>query len=475
MKKQEVKRKLTKKEIEHVLSNVDFGVSLTTELRRNINNTLRKNIETKLKNAEIYPSLICELKRMIETEYHKTRVHSGENVGIITAQSIGERQTQLTLNSFHQAGLTVKTVVTGVPRFTELMNTSRDPKGNICYVPLKEKQETITDVRKYIGNTLKEIRLKHVVKYTDIIDIPDCWWLDNWFLPKDIDFSVNKKILRYTLRKDIIYNNRLSLYKIKRTIEDMYKDIHVCPSSLEDAILDIIIKNPEQVILTNGSVQYVNEENKFNIYLDEVVDKILKDFVVSGIEGIKDFIIRRDGSDLIIETEGTNFKELISHPKIQSDRVVSNNMWDIYEMLGIEAARDFLISEFTKVVSSDGTYINPRHISVLVDTMTYRGNITSISRYSVRNKTSPMARASFEESVDNFLKSGVYCEKEKLNSISSNIMVAKKMKSGTGICDMVVDISKILNRNELSYYSLKEEDTFNDLDIKEVLDSIFDD
>jgi len=132
MKKQEVKRKLTKKEIEHVLSNVDFGVSLTTELRRNINNTLRKNIETKLKNAEIYPSLICELKRMIETEYHKTRVHSGENVGIITAQSIGERQTQLTLNSFHQAGLTVKTVVTGVPRFTELMNTSRDPKGNIC-------------------------------------------------------------------------------------------------------------------------------------------------------------------------------------------------------------------------------------------------------------------------------------------------------------------------------------------------------
>jgi len=452
----EIKRLLTDGEIDYILSGVVVPKKLTTQLKKSIEEITKRDITFQLKKCLVYPSIIEELKSQITREYNNTLVSPGENVGIITAQSIGERQTQLTLNSFHQAGLTVKTVVTGVPRFTELINTSKDPKGVISTIPLKVPQKTIKDVRDYIGDCLKEITLHqlssdiNVVTYSDVG--PDSWWLGKPFLPEEFEFLDTTKILRYTLDKNLLYVNRVSLHKIKSSIEMKYNDMVVCPSSLEVGIVDVFIKNPESINLNNvDRVQYITGENIDTIFLEEVVERVLKSFVVSGISGIKDYIIRRDSetSEWIIDTEGCNFRELVGSDLFDTIKIVSNNMWDIYEVLGIEATREFLIDEFTKVVSSDGSYINPRHVSVLVDTMTFKGDITSISRYSVRNKTSPMARASFEESVDNFLKSGVFCEKEKLDSISSNIMVGKTMSSGTGLCDVLMD-SKLLNMDEIS-------------------------
>ena len=120
-------------------------------------------------------------------------------------------------------------------------------------------------------------------------------------------------------------------------------------------------------------------------------------------------------------------------------------MWEIYEICGIEATRQFLIDEYKNVVSSDGTYINERHIKILVDLMTQHGIICSISRYGMKKDNSgPIAKASFEQSLDNFIKAGFYGEVEKLNSISSNILCGKKSNIGTGLCDLLQNFNNIV-------------------------------
>jgi DNA-directed RNA polymerase II subunit RPB1 len=147
----------------------------------------------------------------------------------------------------------------------------------------------------------------------------------------------------------------------------------------------------------------------------------------------------------MIETEGSNLAELLAHPEVDSSKTVSNNMWEIYDILGIEAARAFLIEEFSLVISSDSTYINKRHIKLLVDMMTYTGIISSISRYGMRmgDQTGAMGRASFEESLDNFLKAGSYGERETTKGVSASIMCGKVSNIGTGLCQLGIDMSKL--------------------------------
>jgi hypothetical protein len=135
-------------------------------------------------------------------------------------------------------------------------------------------------------------------------------------------------------------------------------------------------------------------------------------------------------------------------------------MWDIYESLGIEAARQFLIDEFMNVVSSDGTYINICHVMLLVDLMTFSGSISSISRYGIkRDQAGPLAKASFEESLDNFLKAGVFGDVESTKGVSASIMCGKRSKIGSGLCDLLYCIDGAgpsASKHTISTDSVKE-------------------
>jgi DNA-directed RNA polymerase beta' subunit len=112
-------------------------------------------------------------------------------------------------------------------------------------------------------------------------------------------------------------------------------------------------------------------------------------------------------------------------------------MWEIYNLLGIEATRELLIKEFLKVVASD-SFINVRHIELLVDTMLYSGTITSISRYGMKkNNSGPLTKSSFETSFDQFLKAGIYSDIETTNGVSASVMLGKRPNTGTGICDLL--------------------------------------
>ena len=169
----------------------------------------------------------------------------------------------------------------------------------------------------------------------------------------------------------------------------------------------------------------------------------LYNVIICGIEGVNDFFYQKDNNNnWYITTDGSNLKDILLLDIIDTFNTHSNDMWEIYYIFGIEAARQFLIDEFMYVVSSDGTYINERHVKLLVDVMTQHGIISSISRYGMKKDNSgPIAKASFEQSLDNFIKSSFYSELENLNGVSSNIMCGKKANIGTGMCELIQDFS----------------------------------
>ena len=368
----------------------------------------------------------------------------------------------LVYDTFHTAGLTVKTVVSGVPRFMELMNTTKEPKSASCSikVPVSDTIKGINDIRNYIGDKLRCLQLTRVLYDYNIVsfgDIKTDWWIVDEKFP--IECNDDDRILRLQLSHKLIYEYRCSLTSIVNKINNVFTDIYTVCSSLNECIIDVFILN-KGVITLDKKICHVTKENKYDVFLEEIVLAKLDKFIISGVEKINDYMIStiKPGHEWMISTEGSNLKGLMELDMFDFNNVMSNNMWEIYNLLGIEAAREFLIREFTDVISSDGTFINKCHILLLVDTMTCKGDITSISRYSLRSKSSVLSRSSFEESIENFLKSGIFSEIDKMSSISSNIMTGKLSHVGTGICEVIL-ADNVFEKQELypseSIYDVK--------------------
>lgn len=370
-----------------------------------------------------------------------------------------------TLNTFHTAGLTVNTVVTGVPRLLELMNTTKEPKSSSCTISIKSETKHFTgvnDIRNYIGPNLRCLTILNLMDDYELMkfsDVKHNWWL------KDMQKSDEDDILRIKLSSKIIYENRCSLEQICIKINEIFTDIIAISSSLNDCIIDILIKNKDEITLPKKQICYINEVNKYQVFLEEVVLKKFEKFIICGIDKIKDFSIYtvKPNVEWIISTQGSNLKGLMESGLFDPYNIISNNMWEIYYTLGVEATREFLINEFINVISSDGTFINKCHVLLLVDFMTFKGDISSISRYSLRSKNSPLSRSSFEESIENFLKSGIFSEVDNMKSISANIMTGKLSYTGTGVCDLLMDSNVCFTpKIKSSYYKFDNTHDEND-------------
>jgi DNA-directed RNA polymerase beta' subunit len=437
-----VKRNLTSDEIAYILDFIKPTKGIPEEVAMSIVKKNYSRLEQQLKGVSIYPEMIPKLKENIYHQYYTTICAPGESVGIITAQSIGERQTQNTLNTFHNTGLVVKTVVTGVPRFSELMNATRDPKAPSCTVYFKEANDSIAELKKTVNHSIKEIKFGELIsKYECGKNLPVQDWYEDYCEIYNDDFKKYEWSINIQLNTEMLFDYRIPLDKIASKISSEYADLVCIFSPDHKGIISVFVDVSE---ITDEEELYDDEDEMYLAHLEEIALQSLKNIQLFGITGIKNIFYQKIKDEWVIDTEGSNFKEILAHPKVDKVRTISNNMWEIYDTLGIEAARNFLINEFASVVSSDGTFVNDSHIMLLVDTMTFSGSIISISRYGMKKENcGPMAKASFEESLDNFLKAGAYGEKETTNGVSASIMLGKLSKFGTGICDVLVDITKL--------------------------------
>lgn len=479
-------RKLKKKEIDDILCQLTIpGIFPNENLQYTMNN-IKNDLIVQLKNVKIYPSQIDTLKNDIINNFYSSIIPAGESVGVLTAQSIGERQTQMTLNTFHSAGLAIKTVTVGVPRFSELLNTSKNQKNNSCEVYFKNGNNSIEELRNTINNKIVEIYFEKLIenftitKEKNVDKYTECFCLLN---DKEINYNT---CISFRLNRDIIYEYQISSEIIAEKIENEFDDIQCVFYNYSECKIDVYIDISK--INIEEDKLYINSENVVDIFIHDVIIKNLKKIKVCGIKNIKAIYFKKDELDdskWAIETDGSNLIQLLGCPIVDGSRTICNNMWDIYQIMGIEAAREFLIDEFMSVVSSDGTFINKSHVMLLVDIMTFRGNIISISRYGMKkNKFGPLAKASFEESLDNFLNACIFGEVESTKGVSASIMCGKIPFMGTNICNLLPDLDMILEHSEeetknqevlddeTKYDEVKQEENYKKEEIQEVIDDL---
>jgi len=420
-----------------------------------------------------------ELLEIIVKQFYKSRVAPGEMVGAIAAQSIGEPATQMTLNTFHFAGVSAKSNVTrGIPRLRELLHITKNLKSPSIKIILKEKYENDKQVCEYIKNKLEYTILRDIITESDIFFDPknnkyetnieedkEFLAIYNEFLnleyPDEKEMiETNPWIIRFKFDKNIILTKGLTMEDVYLAINN-YDIVNKFKFIYSDENSKIIIgrisikefSNSSEDKLMNG---LYDQTDTINIFKD-IEQDLLDNVIIKGVKNITNIIMSQETIDKLIdkevvsnkrwilETDGTNLLDIFSSKYVNSYKTTSNDIIEIYETLGIEAARNKLITEIRGVVEYEGSYINLRHIELLCDIMTSTGILLSINRQGInRGDSGPLAKCSFEDTTDQLIKSSIFGEMDKLLGVSSNIMMGQKIKAGTNNCELLFDENKYI-------------------------------
>ncbi len=399
-----------------------------------------------------------EIMRDIRFRYIQAQVHSGEMVGALAAQSIGEPTTQLTLNTFHSAGTAKANATSGVPRIDELLDASKNPKrpSNTVYLVDTSQEDAIAKMKELQKTTLRDITKSVRIFYdpyplsaTTVIDE------DREMLQAYEEFSLNDEgkcdspwIMRLEFDDlQMASRNILDMTKIQtKLMSNTSLKIVECKSGMgtEKLILRIqfdptIVKNPLQ--------------------LRFLEDKVL-DTVLTGIDGIGRVFLREIKNEMIyddkvggytpknqyvLDVEGTNLYDLMNSmivSGVDATRTFSNDIHEVLDVFGIETARLCLCEEINEVFSTEK--VNYQHLAVLVDTMTFMGKFIPVSRFGMKkNETGVLAKSSFEETSKVMFEAATWADKDTMRGVSANIMFGQKPPCGTGFVDLLVDESRL--------------------------------
>ena len=426
---------------------------------------------------------------VIEHIYEKSRINPGEMVGALAAQSIGEPATQMTLNTFHYAGVSAKSNVTrGIPRLRELLGATKNLKSPSTTIYLKKDFRTDQSKSQFVKNKLeytviRDIIIKSEIYYDpkntlnetniqedkEIMDIyKDFLTLKNG---EDYDYEETSPwILRLTFNKELMIDSGIVMEDVYLSIMNYDNDkinFIFSDDNSKKLIGRISIKTDikgKQDSILNGLSDQSDIISIFKTIQENILDKT----VIKGIKGItnivmseKEMFFKEDQETIkekiwFLETDGINLLETFNSKYVDFKNTISNDILEIYNYLGIEAARASLIEEVTSIMS-DASYINQRHINLLCDIMTNKGVITPINRQGInRGDIGPLAKCSFEDTTDQLIKAGLFGEKDKLNGVSSNIMMGQIIKAGTGMCDILLDEEKLIK--EMKSIDLTQDD-----------------
>ena len=398
---------------------------------------------------------LCEL---LVVKNWQSWVQPGELVGIIAAQSIGEPSTQMTLNTFHLAGVAAKSNMTrGVPRLEELLKVTQNPKAIALTVFLKPEYRQIKDKAREVAQDLGLTLLRDITVKAAIYYDPK---EEETILEEDRDLlkffklfdvakgaqadAFSKWLLRLELDREKMFNKNITMDDIAYVLDAHFGDeIKATYSDFNSTklVMRIRMKQPESEDHLLGLKKFQN--------------RILNSVVMHGLPGIKTATFREERgyveningeykniTEFVIDTDGTNFVEVMNHPAVDGRRILSTHPYDIYENLGIEATRATLLSEIQDLF--EDAPVNIRHIGLLVDVMTRTGRLMSVDRYGI-NKTDigPLAKASFEETEKILLRAAQFGEVDPVTGVASNIMMGQPIRGGTAFSQVLLDESAL--------------------------------
>jgi DNA-directed RNA polymerase II subunit RPB1 len=388
----------------------------------------------------------------VKDSFLKSRIEPGDMVGVIAAQSIGEPATQLTLNTFHFAGVGQKSNVTrGVPRINELLNLTHSPKTQSLTIALHPSISDDASKALVACSLLKTVKLENIVTDLKYLFDPVRGWIITLDMQKTalLDEDMTTTDILAALQREIIE------FEMKVSCSHMNDE--------SDCITFVLEFNHPEQFTHDGFVQLRSLDKTVLSKLNLKGTSLTQNVSLRKTERIK---VTEDGTvvsipDYVIDSDGSNLSSVMIHPYVDGSRTITNDVWEAYSVLGIEGARTVLIREITDVIS-DGSYVNPKHISLLVEMMTQTGYPISVDRHGFsRGDIGPLAKCSFEESDLQIYKAALFGESDTIQGVSSNIMCGQVARGGSGSVDVIFDeqsVSTLLSK----YSKFPPEDPFLD-------------
>ena len=370
-----------------------------------IPNDLIGKIRNKLKNEDLNEIQLEYLLNKIYINFNNARVETSEPVGTVAAQSIGEPGTQMTLRTFHYAGVEEFSVTQGLPRLIEIVDARRFPSTPMMEIFLEKPYNSSEDKAIQVHNRIEQIRIEQIA--SDV----------------DLDF-IDWKIIIHLI-PDICEKKGIEIERIPEILKRYKKK-------------GSIVREGNSIIIDPGIEDLQS--------LQKLREKILKK-VVKGIRGVKRGLLTpaEDNKEWLIKTEGTNLPSVVQIEGVDPTRTVSNHIHEIEKLYGIEAARRMIIKESRKVLEQQGLDVDLRHLLILSDLMCVDGSIQSIGRHGISgSKSSVFARAAFEVTVNQLLDAGLYGEEERLLGIPENVIVGQVCPIGSGRVSVLFDLDQNL-------------------------------
>jgi len=330
---------------------------------------------------------------------HKNqKLASGEAIGIVTAQSFGESSTQMVLNVFHSAGVAEMQVTQGLPRLIEILDARKKPSTPAMEIYLDKDHNNEKDAR-IVAEKIKEVSLKEIINEVNVD-----------FGSKKVDVSIDKEAL-------------------KRVHMGLDKVVEV----LNEKGMGAKKKGEDGIVFDLGDSDFKS--------IFKFKQKI-KETIVSGVKGIENVLVVKRDANFVILTAGTNLKDILLFKGVNTEKIFTNDLHEVASLLGIEAARQAIIDEINKVLVSQGLDIDKRHLTLVADAMTSSGVVKGVTRVGIiSDKSSVLARASFETPVKHFVNASRTGKKDKMASVIENIILNQPVPVGTGLPGLLVKVT----------------------------------
>ena len=329
--------------------------------------------------------------------HKEEEVAAGEAIGIVTAQSFGEPSTQMALNVFHFAGVQEMQITLGLPRLIEIFDARKKPSTPLMEIYLDGEHNNEKQART-LAEKIQEVKLKDIVS--------------------EIKVSFSEKKIEVVLDSNAV------------------RRIHTTTSTISQKLNEKGFKNK-----LKGNLVVLNLSNYDFKDIYRVKEKI-KEIVVSGIKEIEQVLVVKREKNYVILTAGSNLSGVMELKGVNKDKTISNDIHEVAKVLGIETARETIIKEIKKVIESQGLDIDERHLKLVADAMTASGEIKGVTRMGIiSQKSSILARASFETPIKQFVNSSIKSSKDELASVIENIILNQPVPVGTGLPGLLVKVT----------------------------------
>ncbi|MBD3210347.1 DNA-directed RNA polymerase subunit A'' [Candidatus Micrarchaeota archaeon] len=325
-----------------------------------------------------------------------------EAVGVVAAQSIGEPGTQMTMRTFHYAGV-AEHVPTGLPRLIEIVDAKKEPKKPIIDIYLKKSIAKSSSESEKVAKEISSLYVDDVAKVED---------------------DLEKLYIAVTYNEKDGKAQGVTFAALKKALQDFSENQKV---------------EGHQITIKLGKKKTKTGEKKMTAKAVRKMTQKVRQALVRGVQGIYKAVVLKGDGEYFIRAGGFNIVGACQHPSVDPARVYTNNIKEIEKNYGIEAARNAIVREIKDVMDMQKLFVDIRHIMLIADAMTYSGNIKSIGRHGLSGeKVGVLGRAAFEETIKHLINASAFSEEESLVGVTENIIVGQTVPVGTGRVKLVM-------------------------------------